>query len=98
MLLQNDPTAALHWLDDPAGDVPDLLITDQEMPRLTGLALTQRLCRSHAGLPVLPCTGNAETVPPDALHLLGMKALLHKPIDARRLRQLVQQCLAALRS
>jgi CheY-like chemotaxis protein len=68
------------------------------MPRLTGLALTQRLRRRHPDLPVLLCSGNAETVPPDALRRLGIQALLHKPIDARRLRELMQQCLAVPRS
>jgi DNA-binding NtrC family response regulator len=96
VLRQRDPTTALHWPDDAAADAPDLLITDQAMPRLTGLALTQRLRRRHPDLPVLLCTSNAVMLPPDALKRLGIQA--HKPIDARRRRELVQRCLAMPRS
>jgi PAS domain S-box-containing protein len=38
----------------------DLVITDQIMPRMTGLQLREELCRRRPGLPVLIATGFAE--------------------------------------
>ena len=43
----------------------DLVITDQIMPRMTGLQLREEICRLKPGLPVLIATGFAE-MPADA--------------------------------
>ena len=42
----------------------DLVITDQTMPQLTGLALAQLLSRLRPGLPVILYTGYAEDLSP----------------------------------
>jgi hypothetical protein len=47
VLLLRDPLAAAAWLEDSA-NMLDLLITDQTMPGLTGLELSQRACATPA--------------------------------------------------
>jgi CheY-like chemotaxis protein len=41
----------------------DLVITDQVMPRMTGLQLAENIAKERPGLPVLIATGYAEMEP-----------------------------------
>jgi CheY-like chemotaxis protein len=90
--VERAPHAALDWLADPRHEV-DLLITDQTMPRLTGLQLAQRAAALRPGLPVLLYTGNADAIDADALPAHGVRALLRKPVDAEALRSVVRRLL-----
>jgi PAS domain S-box-containing protein len=56
-----------------------LLVTDNTMPRMTGLALTEHILRARPDLPVLLISGLAETADPRALAARGIRRLLHKP-------------------
>ena len=49
------PEALEEFAKDPGGY--DLVITDQTMPRLTGVELTRELMRLRADIPVILCTG-----------------------------------------
>jgi len=93
VVLQRDPLQALAWLEDPAHTL-DLLITDQTMPQLTGLALAQRAVAMRPGLPVLLYSGNAEGFDAAELQRHGVCGALRKPIDAEVLRAAMQRCLA----
>ncbi len=73
-------------LDAALHDPPDLLLTDQAMPRLTGLELITRLravapCRQ---LPVLLISAAPPRIPP-----LPRLAVLAKPFDLDRLLRVV---------
>jgi len=92
-VLQRDPLQALAWLEDPAHKL-ELLITDQTMPQLTGLALAQRARALRPGLPVLLYSGNAEGFDAAELQRHGVCEALRKPIDAEVLRAAMQRCLA----
>jgi len=92
VVLMRDPLAAQSWLEKPANRV-DLLITDQTMPRLTGLALARRAGELQPGLPVLLYTGQADAVDPMDLARFGVRALLRKPVDVDSLRSQLQRCL-----
>jgi DNA-binding NtrC family response regulator len=92
VVLQRDPLQALAWLEDPAQTL-DLLITDQTMPQLTGLALAQRASALRPGLPVLLYSGNAEGFETAELRRHGVCAALHKPVDPEALHLLMQGCL-----
>jgi CheY-like chemotaxis protein len=93
VLLLRDPLAAAAWLDDSANAL-DLLITDQTMPGLTGLELSQRACTRRTGMPVLLYSGNAENADDDAMRGSGVRAVLRKPVDVAALHALVQRWLA----
>ena len=92
VVLQRDPLSALTWLEDP-GNAVDLLISDQTMPQLTGLALAQRVSSLRADLPILLYSGNAEEFDGAELERSGVRGALRKPVDAEALRTLVERWL-----
>jgi CheY-like chemotaxis protein len=59
----------------------DLVITDQTMPQLTGLALAKLISRLRPGLPVILYTGYAEDLSPQQLREAGVAHLVRKPIE-----------------
>jgi CheY-like chemotaxis protein len=59
----------------------DLVITDQTMPQLTGLALAKLISRLRPGLPVILYTGYAEDLSPQQLREAGVANLVRKPIE-----------------
>src|SRR6185369_2235680 len=59
----------------------DLVITDQTMPQLTGLALAKLISRLRPGLPVILYTGYAEDLSPKQLKEAGVVSLVRKPIE-----------------
>jgi signal transduction histidine kinase/CheY-like chemotaxis protein len=78
--LQSDPHEAVRWFVENPERV-DLVLTDQTMPRLTGLELAQRLTTDRPELPVVLYTGYGEDIGPDELRRHGVAALLRKPVE-----------------
>ena len=92
--VEQDPLAAAARLALPMEREPfELLLTDQTMPGMTGLALAREARRQRPGLPVLLYTGNAAEIAEDDLAQSGVATLLRKPIDAFALRRLLQEML-----
>lgn len=91
--LFGDPT---HVLDAFAAepDPPDLVLTDQTMAGLSGLALAQRLQRLRPGLPIILCTGYGGDIDHAELPLRGIRHLFSKPVSAGQLLQAVADALA----
>ena len=78
--VQRDPAEAEAWLAaDPARI--DVLLTDQTMPKMTGLELARRAGALRAGLPVILYSGYAENIGADQLARSGVRALLRKPVE-----------------
>ena len=63
----------------------DLVISDQTMPRMTGLALARRLHEILPGLPVILYTGYSDKLDDAALRAAGVGTVLRKPVDLRTL-------------
>jgi len=76
---------------DPAAF--DLVISDQTMPVLTGLELSQKLLQVRPDLPLILCTGHSDHLDAEVAALCGAKAFLKKPIDIDILLQQIQQLL-----
>ena len=74
-------------------DAFDLVITDQTMPRLTGVELARQLLAVRPALPVLLYTGFDEGLDEAELKRLGLRAVLHKPIDRAQLLAALRACL-----
>jgi CheY-like chemotaxis protein len=70
----------------------DLMITDNTMPRMTGLQLAAEVTRLRPGLPVLMVSGYADNADPEVLRTHGVTATLRKPHTASEL----EAALAAL--
>ena len=80
---------ALEALRD--GTTPDLLITDQAMPVMTGVELAAEVRRLRPGLPILLATGFSELLGSD-LHGL---AKLTKPFSQEELARELNRLLVA---
>ena len=63
----------------------DVLVTDNTMPRMTGLQLAAEITRLRPDLPVLMVSGYADNADPDVLRASGIRATLRKPHTAREL-------------
>lgn len=74
---------------------PDLVITDFQMPYMTGLELCQALARdqSTADIPVLMLTARGYALGEDDLGLGNIKEVLTKPFSPRQIVQQVEQLL-----
>jgi PAS domain S-box-containing protein len=78
--VHRNPAEAEAWLaSDPARI--DVLLTDQTMPKMTGLELARRAGALRAGLPVILYSGFAENIGADQLARSGVRALLRKPVE-----------------
>jgi CheY-like chemotaxis protein len=80
---------------DPASF--DLMITDQTMPKLTGLELACRVTEVRPELPVILYTGYSENLEQDELARCGVCALIRKPLDPTALMNALQANLPASR-
>jgi PAS domain S-box-containing protein len=76
------------------GPRPDLVITDQTMPRMTGVQLAAELAKACPGLPVILYTGFAEGVSDAQARVAGVTAVLRKPVEPAALRAAVGTALA----
>jgi len=59
----------------------DLVITDQTMPKMTGLDLTERIRSQYPQIPVILCTGYSDRLNYDIAREAGACDLLMKPVD-----------------
>jgi PAS domain S-box-containing protein len=64
--------------DDPEGF--DLVITDQTMPRMTGIELARKIHEIRPDIPIILISGYADQPGTDALSASGIAARLQKPL------------------
>ena len=89
-------TSAAEALDalDAATEPYDLVITDQTMPRMTGLQLAEAIARRRPDLPVVLYTGYAEGLPDCGAEAAGVRALVRKPVEPAELRNAIAPFVA----
>ncbi|MEZ4387370.1 MAG: PAS domain S-box protein [Candidatus Krumholzibacteriia bacterium] len=73
----------------------DLLITDQTMPGMTGLALATAVLRERPGMPIILCSGYSETVDEASVRAAGIGAYLAKPYTRGELATVLRSVLDA---
>jgi CheY-like chemotaxis protein len=71
----------------------DLLITNNDMPRLGGIALAQQVRASGATLPIVMLSGNAAVAP--AAQAAGVTSFVSKPFTIEQLTHVLTQLLPA---
>ena len=71
----------------------DVVITDQTMPRMTGVELAAEVSRIRPELPVLLCSGFDEVMQDGELGKIGVRALLVKPLTAHDIAHKIRQVL-----
>jgi CheY-like chemotaxis protein len=72
----------------------DLMVTDNTMPRMTGLQLTAEVHKIRPELPVLMVSGLAERAENLDLAELGICAMLRKPHTSKQLDEAIRAALA----
>ena len=87
-----EPEVALAMLRVDAEGY-DLVITDETMPRMSGLQLAMEIGRSPSAPPVVLYTGYAEGVVPAEFAASGVKGLVRKPLDLRELHAVISRHL-----
>jgi CheY-like chemotaxis protein len=90
--VKNNGVEAEAFVAADSGKI-DLVVTDQTMPKMTGIELAQRLTARHHGLPVILYTGYAERLTEAQTRRAGIHALVTKPIDTGAFFRLVQETL-----
>jgi PAS domain S-box-containing protein len=73
----------------------DLVISDQTMPRLTGLELARNLQDLPARPPLILYTGYRDQISAEQLRRAGVAALMNKPIEPNALLELLRRYLPA---
>ena len=78
----NDPIKALETFKANPDNF-DLVVTDETMPKLSGLDLSRQLLDVRKDLPIILCTGFSEAVNDKVIKEVGVRKLLHKPVPNR---------------
>lgn len=80
VVVLNEPRAALKYFEEHPDDF-DLIITDQVMPGLTGVEISQKILKLRPGMPILLITGYSEKITAENAKSFGLKGFFSKPIN-----------------
>ncbi len=88
------PASALKWLES---EKPLMVLTDLNMPDITGIQLTQRIREKYSAklLPIIMVTTQNESQDNEAAHSAGVNVILHKPFNAKSLGAAMDKILKA---
>ena len=73
---------------------PDCLLTDLNMPEISGLELLALIAKTGANVPVIVITGSHSTPLEESALRGGAAAVLHKPIEHRLLLDTISTVLS----
>ncbi len=90
--VMTDSVAALDYFKAHPQDF-DLVITDQTMPKLSGVELAKELLNIRPELPVILCSGYSAKVSEDVARDLGISAFCMKPLLMDQLALVVRDVL-----
>ena len=71
----------------------DVIVTDNTMPKMSGMALAHEVLRLRPGTRILLVSGLAETLDPGVLYAKGISGILRKPHTGAELTQAVRDIL-----
>ena len=90
-----DPAEAEAWFARDPMRV-DLVVTDQTMPRISGLELARRMNALRPDLPIVLYTGYADEITDAELAGGGVGTLLRKPVEPSALFELLRRHLESI--
>ncbi len=91
-VFNNSKKALASFQSDPSSF--DLIITDQTMPRLTGMELARQVQEIKKGFPIILCTGYSKVVDDELSNKNGIKGLLVKPFRIDELADKIRTVLS----
>lgn len=71
----------------------DLVVTDQTMPDMTGVELSQKLLGLRPDIPIILCTGFSHLVDAEAAQKAGVKGFVMKPLSKQEIAQAIRKVL-----
>jgi nitrogen-specific signal transduction histidine kinase/CheY-like chemotaxis protein len=86
------PTDALEqFLATP--DKYDLIITDMTMPKMTGVALAEKLMRIRPDIQIIICTGHSALIDEEKAKTMDIAAFVMKPFSRQKIARIIRQVL-----
>ncbi len=89
-----DSKEALAFFRNQPADF-DLVITDQTMPKMTGVELSKELLQIRPDIPIILCTGYSSLVDEEKAKVIGIKHFTLKPFKTKDLAYTVRTLLDA---
>ncbi|MBU0728205.1 MAG: transporter substrate-binding domain-containing protein [Proteobacteria bacterium] len=74
-------------------DYFDLVVTDMNMPKMTGAAFSRKLLTINPHIPIILCTGFSDTINEEHAMAMGIKRYLMKPIIKHEISNAVREVL-----
>ncbi|MEE4242023.1 MAG: response regulator [Desulfopila sp.] len=71
----------------------DLVITDQTMPRMTGMELAEEMLRLRPATPIILCTGYSPNISKESVVSRGIRELAYKPLALEELSAIIRRTL-----
>ena len=71
----------------------DLIITDMNMPDITGKELAEALLEIRPGIPIILCTGYSSTISKESAEEMGIREFCMKPLGINQLAKTVRKVL-----
>lgn len=72
---------------------PDLIVSDLQMPLMSGLEFCTAYIQEHANVPVIMLTARGHLLTPEQLEGANVKLLMDKPFSAGKLVERIRQVL-----
>lgn len=89
-----DPAKALEGFIQNADNF-DIVITDETMPGMSGMLLSEKFLKVKPELPIILCTGYSDRATPEAAAQVGIAAFFYKPLNMNDLLQKIHTLCAA---
>jgi len=71
----------------------DLIFTDQTMPNITGMQLSEQILKVRPDIPIILCTGFSATTSDETAKAVGIKTFIMKPLTKQALALTVRKVL-----
>ncbi|MEA3231517.1 MAG: ATP-binding protein, partial [Thermodesulfobacteriota bacterium] len=71
----------------------DLIVTDQTMPKLTGIELSRALMEIRPDIPIILYSGMMDQISPEMIEAAGIRAFLSKPLMMKQLSEAIREVL-----
>ncbi len=92
VVAQTDSAQALrNFAEHP--DEFDLVITDQTMPKMTGVTLAEKVLQLRPDIPIILCTGYSDLVSRETAKARGIRELIMKPVARKEMAEVIERVL-----
>lgn len=88
----NDSEKAVHYFEKHFDEI-DLVITDQTMPNLTGIELSEKMYTISGDIPIILCSGYSEGVDEKIKSSVNVSLYMEKPINSDKLLESIYSLL-----